>query len=475
MKKYLAFLLALLLVFSALPLQNVWAAPAAGADAQESVQPTVAPTPKPEVKSDILAQLEPPRCKSAVLMDAQSGEVLYQYLAPGAEEHSYPASITKVMTALLVLEAVDRGELKLEQLITASDTFGYDLEAGGTTQNIQAGEQMSVLDLLYCMLLPSANEACNILAEAVSGDVPTFVAAMNQRAQELGMTETSFVNAHGLHNAKHYTTAYDLALLVRQALKNDTFVTIVSSRSHVVPETNLSKERKVTSTNALINPLYSGAYTYNKAIGVKTGSTSAAGKCLASAAQKGKDTLICIVLGSEEVKDEDGITTRYQFAESKRLLQWGFDSFERKTLLTANPVREIPVELSADTTAVALKPAELPEVMLPKDMDPADFQHDVTLYSQSVEAPVEAGQVLGELTVRNGDTTYATVKLVAAASAQRSQFLGGVRKVQNFFSQTWVKVALVALVVLIVALVIRFGMAKPKRGYHGKSRNRGRR
>lgn len=475
MKKYLAFLLCALLVFSALPAPAAWAAPAAGADALQSVQPSPDPTPKPEVKSDILAQLEPPRCKSAVLMDAKSGEVLYSYRAPGAEEHSYPASITKVMTALLVLEAVDRGELQLEQLITASGTFGYDLEAGGTTQNIQPGEQMSVLDLLYCMLLPSANETCNILAEAVSGDIPTFVAQMNARAAELGMTETNFVNAHGLHNAKHYTTAYDLALLVRQALQNDTFVTIVSSRSHTVSETNLSKERKLRSTNALINPIYNGAYTYNKAIGVKTGSTNAAGKCLASAAQKGKETLVCVVLGSEEVKDEDGITTRYQFAESKRLLQWGFDSFERKALISANPVAELPVELSADTTAVALKPAEIPEVMLPKDMDPADFRQDVTLYAQSVEAPVEAGQVLGELTVRNGDTTYATVKLVAAASAQRSQFLGGVRQLQSFFSQLWVKVALVAAVALIVALVLRSGARRPRKNYRGKGRNRGRR
>ncbi len=474
MKKYLAFFLALILALGLAAAPFALAAPAPDSAAADT-QPAPEPTPKPEVKSDLLAALEPPHCKSAVLMDAQSGQVLYQYLAPGEEEHCYPASITKVMTALLVLEAVDRGELSLEQVITASDTFGYDLEAGGTTQNIKPGEQMSVLDLLYCMLLPSANEACNILAEAVAGDVPTFVEAMNARAAQLGMTETNFANAHGLHNASHYTTAYDLALLVRQALKNDTFVTIVSSRSHEVPPTNLTeKSRKLTSTNALINPLYNGAYTYNKAIGVKTGSTNAAGKCLASAARKGKDVLICIVLGSEEVKDEEGNITRYQFSESKRLLQWGFDTFERKALLTPDPVREIPVELSADTTAVALKPEELPEIMLPEDLDPADFQHDITLYQDTVEAPVEAGQVLGELTVRNGDTTYATVKLVAAASAERSRFLGTVSQAKSFFAQTWVKVALVALAVLVVAVVIRFGMGPRRSGYRGRSR-RGRR
>ncbi len=471
-KNILAILLALALLFSL-------AAPVALA-AKESAPATeeaaASPTPKPEVQSEIVASLEAPHCKSAVLMEAESGQVLYRYVAPGEEEQAYPASITKVMTALLALEAVDRGELSLDQKITASDTFGFDLEVGGTTQNIQPGEQMSLIDLLYCMLLASANESCNIVAEAVSGDVATFVDAMNARAQELGMEDTHFANTHGLHNANHYTTAYDLALLMRQALKNETFATIVSSRSHEVPPTNLTeKPRKFTTTNALIYPLYNGAYTYSKAIGIKTGSTSAAGKCLASAAQKGKEVLICVVLGSEEVKDSTG-TFRYQFIESKRLLEWGFQNFERKALLTADPVREIPVELSADTTAVALKPGELPEVMLPDDLDPADFQHDVTLYQDSVEAPVEAGRQLGELTVRNGDTVYATVPLVAAASAERSAFLGAMHQAGQFLSQGWVKIALAALVILALFVIVRFGVMRPRSGYRGgRRRRRGRR
>lgn len=464
MKKYFALLLALLLIFSVLPVQ---ATPAMEGEVQQSAQPTPtpAPTPKPEVKSDILAQLEPAKCKAAILMDAQSGEVLY---ALNADEHNYPASITKVMTALLTLEAVDRGELTLETPITASGTFGYDLESGGSTQGIQAGETMTVLDLLYCVLVPSANEACNILAEALEGDVPSFVDAMNRRAQELGMKNTHFANTHGLHNANHYTSAYDVALMTREALRNDTFITIVSSRSHVVPETNLHKERKLSSTNALINPIYGGGYTYPKAIGVKTGTTSAAGKCLVSAAVDRGETLICVVLGAEELKDETGtITDRQQFSESRRLLKWGFASFERKSLFDEKrPVREVAVELSADTTAVALKPQEPLEAMLPTDMDPADFQQDVTVYQESVEAPIEAGQILGEMTVRNGDKTYGTVKLVAAASAQRSDFLWTLKRAGDFFSQLWVRVALAALVVLIVVLILRFGVFKPRKGYY---------
>lgn len=467
MKKCLSLFLALLFLFTALA-GPVFAGPALAEPAPEEPE-AVEPTPKPEVVSTLASSLEEPRCKAAVVMDAETGTVLYGF---HAQEHNYPASITKVMTALLTLEAVDRGELGLNQVITASDTFNYDLDAAGSTQGIQAGEQMPVIELLYCMLLPSANEACNILAEAVAGDVPSFVELMNARAAELGMENTHYVNAHGLHNANHYTSAYDVCLLTREALKHDTFATIVSSRSHVVPATNLSQERRVNSTNALITSLYEGRYYYPKAIGVKTGTTTAAGQCLASAAVSGGETLVCAVLGAENVTGEDGMLTRYSFAESKRLLQWGFDSFSRKQLVDpARPVKEVAVELSADTAAVAVKPQEGLEALLPNDLDPDDFQRDITLYSQSVEAPVAVGQELGELTVRNGDTVYGTVKLVAAASAQRSELLWRLKQVKDFFGQTWVKVALVALVVLILVLILRFGVFKPRRrGYTGRKR-----
>lgn len=469
MKKYISFLLALLLTLSVLA-PAALAAPAGPAGAVPSPGDESAPVPaeKPEVFSDILRDMEPAQCKAAVLMDADTGEVLYEL---DAHEQNYPASITKVMTALLVLEAVDRGELTLDELVTASNTFGYDLETGGTTQNIQSGEQMSVLELLYCVLVPSANEACNILAERVAGTPQAFVEKMNARAAELGMADTHFANAHGLHNANHYTSAYDIAVMTQEALKNDTFRTIVAVRSHTVPATNLHGQRKLSSTNALINPLYSGKYTYPKAIGVKTGSTSAAGKCLVSAAVNKGRTLICVVLGAEEVKGEDDSLDRRQFSESRRLLKWGFDSFERKMLVDAKqPVGEIAVELSADVTSVALKPQQDLELTLPKDLDPKDFQRDATLYYDTVEAPVEAGQILGELTVRNGQTTYGTVKLVAAASAERSEFLYRMKQLEGFFSQTWVKIALIALGVVIVFAILRFGVFKPRKGYHGRKK-----
>lgn len=462
MKKILALCLALLLAMTPL---TALAAPAT------SDTPAPAPTPKPVQKSELLESLEEPECKAAVLMDAETGTVLYDF---NGGDKNYPASITKVMTTLLTLEAIEGGELSLNTVVTVRAGFDADLSPDGTSQNLKVGEELTVEELLYCALVASANDACNVLAMAVAGDVPSLVSQMNHRAEELGLTGTHFVNAHGLHDDAHYTTAHDVAVLTRQALENETFATIVSTKSHTVPATNLSKERRFSSTNALLAPIYEGRYVYPRTIGVKTGSTSKAGKCLVSAAKKNERTLICVVLGAEDVKDEKGLLARKVFTESKRLLEWGFDSFATRTLLDAStPIQEVGVTLSADVTAVAVKPQTALEAILPKDLDPAEFQRDVKLYADSVEAPVAAGQELGEITVRNGDDIYGTVKLVAVAGAERSELLGNVKAAKDFFTHPLVKVILAALGLGLLFLIIRFGVlgGKRKTRYDGRGRS----
>ena len=170
-----------------------------------------------------------PAATAALLVDADYDVVLYEL---NAHEKRYPASITKIMTALLTLEAVDRGELALTDMITAPEGIHNGLTADSSTQNIKSGEQMSLLDLLYCTLVASANEACNVLANAVAGGTAEFVALMNQRAAELGMTGTHYVNTHGLHDDNHYTTAWDIYLLAREAMKNETFHRVVHCPRH---------------------------------------------------------------------------------------------------------------------------------------------------------------------------------------------------------------------------------------------------
>lgn len=220
--------------------------------------------------------------KSALLIDMDTEQVLYEQ---AADEQRYPASITKIMTALLTLEAVGRGELDLNDVITMDDAALADLTPDSSTAGLQAGEEITVRNLLYCLLLASANEAANALAIAVAGDIPTFVEQMNQRAQELGMSGTHFVNPHGLHSDDHYTTARDIFKMAKQAMTHATFREIVSTGTYTVPATNLSGERTLYNTNALLTSALHPGYTYSGTIGIKTGSTGQAGYCLTAAVE----------------------------------------------------------------------------------------------------------------------------------------------------------------------------------------------
>ena len=419
-----------------------------------------------------------PQCGAAIIVDGDYGDVLYEY---NGYEKMYPASITKIMTSLLVLEAVEEGQITLDQPITAS-TSAVVVPEGSSTANpaIQAGEVLTVEQLLYCDLISSANEACNILAETVGGSIENFVDMMNAKAQELGMEGTHFVNPHGFHDEDHYTTAYDITIMARAAMEYDTFRTIVSTATYTIPATNLAGERVLHTTNALIGNWIYSSYLYSKAIGIKTGSTTPAGQCLASAAvdDDGR-TYYCVVLGAQTVDNGDGTTTRYSFYESRRLLEWAFDNFRRVTLLDENTegvLREVEVTLSDETDHVIVQPVGSIEATLPTDYDANQVQFRVEL-ADSVEAPVEKGTKLGTVTVVYNDVTYGTLDLVAADSVVRSDFQYYVKTVQDYLAMWWVRALIVVAVVLIVFLVVWLGVIRPrrKRRYRYSSRSGGRR
>ncbi|MGN0967881.1 MAG: D-alanyl-D-alanine carboxypeptidase family protein [Oscillospiraceae bacterium] len=417
-----------------------------------------------------------PAATAALLVDTTYDEVLYEL---NAHEKRYPASITKVMTALLTLEAVDRGELSLTDMITAPEGIHNGLSADSSTANIKSGEQLSLLDLLYCVLVPSANEACNVLACTVAGGIPEFVERMNHRAAELGMTGTHYVNTHGLHDENHYTTAWDIYLLAREAMKNETFREIVSTKEYTVPATNISAERLFYNTNALLTAMKYRGYVYQPAIGIKTGSTTEAGLCLVSAAEQDGRTLYCVVLGAELAHQEDNSYKRMNFVETTRLFEWGFDNFSYRTILeSSDPVAQIEVTLS-DTDHVLVRPEGTLSALLPKDVNVADFNQTVTLDTESVEAPVTEGQVLGKITLSYNGEEYGSLDLVALNGVERSELLYRIDRAEKFFGQTWVKVAIVALIVLILVLIIA-GSVRGKRkrrrtrsyvgGYGGRRR-----
>ena len=369
------------------------------------------------------------------------------------------------MTSLLMMEALEAGTLTLDQPITASET-AVVLPEGSSTAGIKAGEILTVEQLLHCDLVSSANEACNILAETVGGTIPNFVDMMNEKARELGMKDTHFMNPHGLHDEEHYTTAYDIYLMAHAAMEYDTFRAIVSTTKYVVPATNLSGERTLYTTNALLDNWKIAGYTYSRAIGIKTGSTTPAGQCLVSASVDAEGrTFYCVVLGAENVTNEDGTKTRYSFKESKRLLEWASANFRRTTLLDetfTQVIREVPVTLSDDTDYVLAQPVGSIEATMPTDYDPDRAQFRIHLV-ETVEAPVTKGTKLGTVTLVYEGEEYGTLDMVAADSVARSELQYSIQVAREYLSLWWVKAAIAGFLVLVFLLILWLGIIRPRR------------
>ena len=410
------------------------------------------------------------RAKAALLVEAETGTILYD---KNCHDELSIASTTKIMSALLVFEAIDRGELRLDQSITATASALRGLPEDGSTADIVEGETLTVEQLLYCMLVISANETCNILGEALAGSVEGFVERMNQRAQELGCQNTHFANTTGLTQSGHYSSAYDLYLITRQAMQYDEFMTMVNTKSYEIPPTNKTEEERVLhSTNALISNWRLAGYLYSGAQGIKTGSTDAAGQCLVSSAVRGSRTLISVVLGAERVEKENGSGYIVEsFTETARLFDWGFDNFSAQQVLDKNElVQEVQVSLSKEVGSVAVHPAEDASAMLPKDIDVSALTRTVTLDNDPALAPIAAGDRLGEITVSYNGTDYVTVPLLAVADVSASRFLLAGHTISEFFSQRSARIAVIALLVLVVALVLWFRIYGRNRRY-GKGGN----
>lgn len=427
---------------------------------------TKTPVPDPDIQA-----------KAALLVDWDTETVLY---AKNEHTELYPASLTKIMTALLTLEAVDQGKLALDQELTATASALDGLAADGSTAGIKVGETMTVENYLKCMLIVSANEACDVLAEGVSGSVSAFVAAMNARAAELGCKNTHFVNPNGLHDSQHYTSAWDLYLITREALKYPEFMAVCDMGVAEIPATNLSESRRLRTTNYLLSNWRAAGYLYPDAHGIKTGSTSEAGHCLVSSATRGSRSLISVVLGAERVVGENGVANVKSFSETSRLFEWGFANFSTQTVLTElDMLADVPVALSK-IDSVAVHPDREVTLVLPNDVGPEDLERKLTL-EENVQAPVSAGQELGSVELSRNGTVYVSVPLVALNDVEASKLLTFWFNVREFFGRTSVRVALIVIGLLILAGVVwkltmgrrryRYGRpARRTRGYRGRRR-----
>ena len=302
MKKMLAIFMALILTFT-----FVTPVYATGEEPEEVT------TEHPETTEYPNDPSRPPDlvCNAAIVMDAASGQILYE---KNAYERKYPASITKILTTLV---ALDHG-VNFDDTVVMSENAIWGIERNSTNIGLDVGEKVTVRDIMYATMVQSANECAYAVAELVAGDLESFAKLMNDRIEEIGCTDTHFVTPNGLHDDNHYTGAYDMALITKEALKNDTFREIAGTLSYVVPETNLADEtRPLWNGNKMINPAESNYYEYCK--GGKTGYTSMANNTLVTFAEKDGLELICVIL------DCDG--WKYSYTDSKALYNYCYNNY----------------------------------------------------------------------------------------------------------------------------------------------------
>ena len=403
--------------------------------------------------------------KAVVLADLDSGRLLYEL---NKDEQRSPASLTKVMTVLLAVEALERGEVSLDEMVTAQADCLAGLNTDSSTSGIQPGEIISYRDLLYCALVHSANEACNVLAHRVSGSVENFVAAMNERAAALGCVNTHFADPNGLSNENHYTTAYEMYLITAEALRHDLFAEICNTKGYDMAATNLSPARSFYNSNALItaDSEYGSGYVYPYAAGVKTGFTQKAGYCLVSTAEKDGIRLLAVVMGCDGWLNA-GIDEYQNFTDSRSLYNWAFEGFAyREAVSSLSTVTRVQVALSADGDApISLRPQEDITLLLPKDLDESEIELVPTVYDELLTAPIEAGTLLGRAEIVIRGENYGSVGLVNTAQVELSKKEFMSQRVDQTLHSPWMTLLIVFVAVIAVGyltLVIRYRIQRRK-------------
>lgn len=381
----------------------------------------------------------------AVLLYELSSETMVY--AKNIDERREPASLTKVMTCLLALEY---GTLTDE--ITVSEEALADLDPAGSSSGLMAGEVFTLEQLLFCLMIESANDAAPVIAEYISGSEAAFVDLMNQKAQELGCTGTHFANTHGLHDEQHYTTARDMAKIMLAALEYDKFQEIYSTSRYVLPATNLHEERILVTTNYLIGTTITSDYYDDRVIGGKTGFTTPAGRCVACVAEDNGLEYLCVVLGASTVSTDE-YTIYGNFVVASSALDFGFDNFQRAEVLSPlAPIAQLPVAQA--TESVVVTPAESVTTLLPVDYDASLLTTSYTLLSDSgLTAPLEAGEKVGVVEKYYGSVCVGQTDLVTVTGVERQVVAAAVNEVTEKISASPWRFVIIILAVLLAALL----------------------
>ena len=403
---------------------------------------------------------------SVVLADLNSGEVIF---SKNMDEQRAPASLTKIMTVLVAIEQVEAGRFAYTDMVTAQEDCRNGMDSDSSTADIYPGEEMPLQELMYCAMLASANEACNIIAEYMAGSVDAYVNWMNDKAEQLGCTNTHFANTNGLTSQNHYSSAADLALITREASTHEVFMTMCNSITHTVPATNASEARELKSTNALISPdgLYGDQYLFKGAAGVKTGHTNAAGFCLISTATRDVEGepvgYLCIVLGSEGDFEKNIFKN---FEDSISLYKWAFGNYKYFLIRTvADGITKAEVDLAKDGEMAILRPEKDIRLLLPKDYDESQLEIQTVVYESELTAPIPAGTVLGEAEVFINGKSYGRTNLITSVDIEMSKGEVIKRQFRAVTESTWFKLVIGLFVAILVAyflLVARYRKLRQK-------------
>jgi len=387
-------------------------------------------------------------------------------------------ALTKVMTLLIAAAACADGTAFADDIVEMTETAWNDIDAQSTTRNIRVGEEMTLLDLMYCAFTGSSNEACNLIAEHIAGSIEAFVAIMNERVKEIGCESTNFTNPHGQYDLSQQTTAYDQYLIYREALRYPLFEEISGTQRYNVEPTNMSGSRRLISTNSMLDP-NSKYYYRNCASGLAsavfensvTGATFEGGYSLVAMAETDVLSLIVVVLGSDSVVFEDGSAEMRNLTEARRLFEWGFTNFSWRAILsTYEIVAKAPILHGDGADFVNLRAEYEITDLISNDITNEEFVRTITIYSEAsgetLYAPVKAGDILGEVTITRGGVELGTRRLIAITSVDlhRLQYIR--MRISEVLSSTMARVIIWILVFLVLAytgLVVRYNVIRIKR------------
>lgn len=347
----------------------------------------------------------------AVLMDYQTGKILMQ---KDMNKKLYPASTTKILTAIIAIE-----NLNLTDSLTASKSAVMAIPSGYSNAGIKAGEVLSVSDLLDMFLIHSANEIGYIFGEQISGSIEKFADLMNQKAIEIGCTNTHFTNPSGIHDINHYSTAYDMALIARYCMNNETFKNIVNKKNCKVSATELyPQERFYKNTNSLLDSS-NKRYYYEYATGIKTGFTTQAKNCLIASASKDGLNLIAVMLGAEAT--ENGLSGRY--TDAKNLFNYGFENYEKKEFLQSNSiVKKLKIKnATKDTKELNLVAKSSLSTIFNINFDTSSLNPIIEI-NQNISAPISKDAILGKITYTIDGISYSS-DLIASSDVIKSNIL----------------------------------------------------